>query len=216
MSVDNNISLSSCVNCGKGEEASGHLKKCGTCEMVKYCNAECQEAHCSQHKQECSVRAAELHDEALFKQPPPREDCPICFLLLPTLVSGRSYQACCGKFICIGCIHAITMTFGNDMCPFCRTPTPTSDEEMLIEMTRKRMEFNDATAIYNLGSHYAGGRYGLLQDMDNALELWHQAGELGFAGAYCNIGYAYSNGEGVERDMNKARYYYELAAMGGR
>jgi len=28
-------------------------------------------------------RAAELHDEALFKDPPTNEDCPICFLPMP-------------------------------------------------------------------------------------------------------------------------------------
>ena len=33
--------------------------------------------------------------------------------------------------------------------------------------------------------------------------------------AYCNIGYAYSHGEGVEVDMKKATHYYELAAMKG-
>jgi hypothetical protein len=34
-------------------------------------------------KKECKLRAAELHDEALFKDPPPKEDCPICFLPMP-------------------------------------------------------------------------------------------------------------------------------------
>jgi hypothetical protein len=28
-------------------------------------------------------RAAELRDEALFKDPPAKEDCPICFLPMP-------------------------------------------------------------------------------------------------------------------------------------
>ena len=47
------------------------------------------------------------------------------------------------------------------------------------------------------------------------LELWHRAGDLGHVEAYTNIGYAYSNGEGVEVDAEKATHYYELAAMGG-
>lgn len=47
------------------------------------------------------------HDKELFKQPPPQfEDCPICFLQLPTLVSGRTYYTCCGKVICSGCVYA--------------------------------------------------------------------------------------------------------------
>jgi hypothetical protein len=31
----------------------------------------------------CKQCAAELHDEAIFKEPPPKEDCPICFLPMP-------------------------------------------------------------------------------------------------------------------------------------
>jgi hypothetical protein len=35
-------------------------------------------------KKECKQRAAELHDKApLFNDPPPKEDCPICFLPMP-------------------------------------------------------------------------------------------------------------------------------------
>ena len=129
MNIDNNYI---CASCGKGEEESVSLKKCGACKMVKYCSGDCQKAHRSQHKNECRKRATELHDEALFKQPPQKEDCPICFLRLPTLVTGRKYNSCCGKIICSGCIHAITMTSGgNNMCPFCRTPIPASDEEII-------------------------------------------------------------------------------------
>jgi hypothetical protein len=29
---------------------------------------------------DCKLRAAVLRDEALFKDPPAKEDCPICFL----------------------------------------------------------------------------------------------------------------------------------------
>ena len=38
MSTDRNT-LSLCANCGKGEEESTSLKKCGACRMVKYCSA---------------------------------------------------------------------------------------------------------------------------------------------------------------------------------
>ena len=43
----------------------------------------------------------------------------------------------------------------------------------------------------------------------------HQAGKLGNSTAYYNIGNAYKNGEGLEVDKEKAKYYYELAAMKG-
>ena len=69
-------------------------------------------------------RAAELHDEKLFKQPPTKGDCDICMLPLPSLLTGRKYRSCCGKIICNGCIHAVQMRDGTGMCPFCRTPAP--------------------------------------------------------------------------------------------
>ena len=53
------------------------------------------------------------------------------------------------------------------------------------------------------------------QNHAKALELYHRAGEIGYADAYLNIGYAYQFGRGVEVDKKKAKYYYELAAMGG-
>ena len=77
--VDNNQPLS-CANCGKGEESAGDLKACTACNMVKYCNRDCQISHRPQHKKACKKRADELHDEEIFKQPPPNEDCPICML----------------------------------------------------------------------------------------------------------------------------------------
>ena len=123
MSTDINT-LSLCANCGKGEEESTSLKKCGACRMVKYCSAACQKAHRSQHKKECRKRAAELHNEALFTKPPPQleEDCPICFLRLPRLHAGSRFQGCCGKTICCGCYHAGAMVGADQLCPFCRAP----------------------------------------------------------------------------------------------
>ena len=75
-----------------------------------------------------------ISDEELFKQPPPKEDCPICLLPLPLLGSGSVYKSCCGKIICSGCRHApVKDNLGNEIieekCPFCRTPAPYSDEE---------------------------------------------------------------------------------------
>ena len=219
--VDGDI-LSICANCGKGEEESDKLKSCMACKMVKYCNRDCQIAHRPQHKKECKKRAAELHDEneKLFKQPPPlHEDCPICFLRLPTLHSGYRYQSCCGKVICSGCIHApIYDNQGNEVdnekCPFCRIPFHDSKEE-LLERLNKRMQTDDPIAIFNHGVSYRDGTCGFPQNNDKAFELWHRAAELGRSDAYANIGYAYDVGKGVEVDKKKAIHYYELAAIGG-
>ena len=207
--------LSKCANCGKEGD---NLNNCNKCDLAAYCNAACKKKHRTKHKNKCERRAAELaaklHDIELFKQPPPNEDCPICMLPLPTLVSGRKYKSCCGKMICSGCIHAVEKRDGVGLCPFCRTPAPTSEEE-INKRTNKRVEIGDAEAIRNLGCCYSDGSHGLPQNHAKALKLWHQAAELGSAEAYYNIGCAYHDGIGVERDEEKATHYSELAAMGG-
>ena len=160
-----------------------------------------------------------ISDEELFKQPPPLEDCPICFIRLPILDSGKNYNSCCGKMICCGCLHAPVYDdqgneVDNEKCPFCRTPWPTSDEEITERLTT-RMEANDANAMFNLGVMYYRGTNYYPQDYAKALELWRRAGELGHAGAYLGIGNAYDYGQGVKVDEKKANHYYELAAIKG-
>ena len=148
-------------------------------------------------------------DEDLFKLPPRREDCPICFLRMPSMWTGHNYRICCGKFICCGCIYADAIINGS-LCPFCRTPAPKTDEEA-IEFELKLIEKDDAHAIHNQGSRYADGEHGYPQDFSKALELWHRAGELGHAESYHNIACLYK----LERDMTKARHYWEKAALSG-
>ena len=61
------------------------LKACKLCMLVKYCNPKSQRKwkHWPKHKKPCKQCAAELHEEDLFKDPPAKEDCPICFLPMP-------------------------------------------------------------------------------------------------------------------------------------
>jgi len=168
----------------------------------------------------CLEDVEKVSDEELFKQPPPEYgDCPICFLRLPLLHSGSKYQICCGKMICSGCYYAPVYDdqgneVDNEKCPFCRTPSATTEEEA-NEREKKRMEVGDAHAIYNLGFDYKDGTCGYSQDYAKALECWHRAGELGFTQAYCCIGFAYDYGQGVKVDKKKANHYYELAAIKG-
>ena len=172
------MSSNTCANCGKGEEESRKLKSCAACKMVKYCSRDCQIAHRPQHKKECKKREAELHDEAHFKQPPQlKEDCPICFQRLPHFGKAKVYMACCGKYICDGCMHAVKMKADN-LRPFCRAAEPSSDEDMFKRYT-KRMELNDAIGICNLAGFYRDGNFGFPQNMDKAMELYNRAGELG-------------------------------------
>ena len=220
--MSSSIDVTTCATCGKEESGDINLKSCVACKLVKYCNRDCQIAHRPQHKKACKKRAAELYDEALFKDPPPREDCPICFLPLPIAADKQSFKSCCGKIICLGCIHAMAMEDIKkgkkkeeiDMCPFCRTLRPSSDEEG-IERLKRQMEKGNADAIYNFAVYYARGTNGMPQDWVKANELYLKAGEFGCSMAYHNLGNSYAIGRGVEVDNEKAKHYIELAAMMG-
>ena len=203
-----------CANCGKGEENCSKLQKCSACLSVKYCSRECQAAHRPQHKKECKKRAAELHDEKLFADPPPREECPICFQPLP-IGNQKTFESCCGKVICNGCIYAMSMSEeGADLCPFCRTERTNSNEE-IIKRLKKLMDKDNGEAFLTLGGCYADGELDLAQDYRKANELFLKGAQFGCAEAYYNLGLAHDNGTGVEVDGKKADYYYKLAAIGG-
>jgi len=157
-------------------------------------------------------RSTAVHsDEVLFKQPPQNEDCTICCIQLPALWSGSKYMSCCGKEICSGCQKRA----GGSICPFCRTPAPKTEEQIVTRNKKRMIEKDDAYAIHNMGSYYHDGSYGMQQNRAKALEYWHRSGELGYAGSYHNIGTYYDLGYGVGVDKKKATYYWELAAMLG-
>ena len=232
-----------CACCGK-EGNSDDMNTCNKCMVTKYCNASCKKKHKSKHKHDCAEhirralehkkaceeQAAKLHDEALFKQPPLDEECPICLLPLP--LGGGSYQACCGKRICCGCVHAAVKMKDGELksdgkgnylmvntdkapnCPFCRTAPPSSMKEQ-NERFKERMKLNDAMAFYNTACLYYHGDGGLPKSLKKSVELHLRAGELGCSASNYAVGLAYEKGRGVRRDMKKAVYYYELAAMKG-
>ena len=180
-------------------------------------------------------------DDPLFQDPPPKEDCPICMLPMP-VNSGvcdvhTSYQSCCGKIICCGCVQASKDELKRrnkerskkkkleDLCPFCRVPDTKSDKEE-VKRLKQRIKSNedDAEAFLRLGNGYnyelISERWGLKRDRDKAFELYSQAAKLGSVQAHDQIAKAYKNGfvpghDGTNWDMDNAQYHMELAAMGG-
>ena len=185
------------------------------------------------------LRAAELHDEALFQDPPAKEECPICFLPMPVglmccislppatitsipvfdfecanrdsvNVATEEYYECCGKSICKGCIYSFIQSGNNEKCPYCKAERINKTDEERIEELMKRVDVNDANAIYLLGSYYSHGHLGLQQDQEKALELWTQAAKLGSSQAHFHLGNVY---KGV--DLKKEKFHYDAAAMAG-
>uniref|UniRef100_A0A7S2Q118 MYND-type domain-containing protein n=1 Tax=Skeletonema marinoi TaxID=267567 RepID=A0A7S2Q118_9STRA len=199
-----------CAECGK---AGDDLKICSSCRSAKYCSRECQLKAWAGHKQECKKRSAE-HEEALFKTPPPRPDCPICFIPLPIDITQCQYQGCCSKHLCTGCIQAHWMISDELDCPFCRV-VATEDDKEYVKRIEKRAATNDAEAIQFLAGLYTDGKKGLKQDHVKAMQLYMKAGKLGSALAYRNVGAAFHDGRGVKKNAAKEKYYHELAAIGG-
>ena len=137
--------VSTCANCGKVGN-SDVMNTCNKCNMAKYCNAACKKKHRSKHKKACERRVAELYDEQLFKKPPPREECPICFIPLPIDASQMVFKSCCGKSICIGCVITMVMSEGKDICAFCRKPPALHSEKEVIERTKNLIDKGNAEA----------------------------------------------------------------------
>ena len=54
-----------------------------------------------------------------------------------------------------------------------------------------------------------------MRNSKRAMALWDEASKPGSVEAHNNLGYAYCNGDGVERDKTKALYHYQVAAIGG-
>ena len=228
--------MSKCAACGKGGD---NLKVCTSCEQVSYCNAKCRKAHRSKHKKECRQYTAEIRDrnalirarvdaiseklcsieitdEELFADPPPKEDCDICFIPMSGL--RTVYQPCCGKTLCNECMSAAQneINKGNmkRCCSFCRVPLPKTINEK-VERVKKRMALNDANAFYEISGWYYTGNCGLPQDLWKAFEMFNRGAELGSVGAHCLLANVYQNGEGVEKDEEKAEHHLMLAATGG-
>ena len=217
MAEDNTESdeIMCCAGCGVKENDDIKLKKCTACYLVRYCGVKCQKEHWSKHKRECKKRAAELRDEFLFKQPEGNHmgDCPICFLPLSFEKSKSSLMPCCSKLICKGCLY-VSMVREMEgtlekRCPFCRHPTPESDEEIKT-IFMKRVEANDPIAILQMGmKHEEEGDY------KGAFEYLSKAAELGNLDAHDHLGTKYLLGQGVEKDMKKSIFHLEKAAIGG-
>ena len=203
------------VSCGITVADGVKLKDCSACHLVKYCSVKCQRDHRPKHKKECKKRAAELHDEILFKQPESthRGDCPICCLPLPIDVKKSTLMSCCSKTICGGCDYANQKREHEGKiqrkCAFCRKAMPKTDEE-IIEQLMKRVEANDPLAMCQMGTKRCDEG-----DYMKAFEYWTRAAALGDVMAHYQLSCLYHVGHGVEKDEKKELHHMEKAAIGG-
>ena len=75
----------------------------------------------------------------------------------------------------------------------------------------KAIEMNNSNAMNNLADLYLQGK-GLVQNTNQAELLYVQAAELGNATSMRNLGFLYFKGIEVKQDMEKAYFWFNLAA----
>jgi TPR repeat protein len=123
----------------------------------------------------------------------------------------EEYYSCCGKAICGGCVDSFYKSGNEETCPFCNSERIGKTDEERVKELMKRVDINDASAMYALGSYYHHGEHGLQQDQERAKEVWTQAAKLGFSKAHYSLGNFYGEGG----NSKKAKVHYEAAAMAG-
>lgn len=171
-----------------------------------------------------SLKNDKVCDTDLFAPPPPRPECPICMLTMPLGSAVRLFMSCCGKVICCAC-HAEQVQVCKETnrknaslrrplkdltCAFCRDPAPSKTEAILSAMNRA--DNNDPIALHNLACRLFEGRDGFPKNELKALELFHQAAELGSMEACTAIAIHYGD---VAKDKGKKRIFLEIAARNG-
>lgn len=71
-------------------------------------------------------------------------------------------------------------------------------------------DIHQTTSMVNLGYIYKEKK-----EINKALELFERAGELGYYGGYQALGTSYLNGSGVEKDIAKAKTFFEKGSQLG-
>lgn len=213
ISSSSRVAHQCCSACGK---ESNHLKTCGGCNLVKYCDATCQMNHRPQHKDECKTIAAKLFDEVLFNTPIlPREECPVCFLP-HGFANDECYLPCCGKNLCAGCMYSLGVVGTSTLsCPFCRSIEfgTWRDGKSLLD---KKVKANDARSMHLVAYYHSVGENGYPFDPRKAIELWSKAASLGNMDAHYWLGNSYYTGDNnVVKSIKRGLHHWGQAAILG-
>mmetsp|Transcript_36280 Transcript_36280/g.61860 ORF Transcript_36280/g.61860 Transcript_36280/m.61860 type:complete len:298 (-) Transcript_36280:117-1010(-) len=161
--------------------------------------------------------AGEYHESVLFQSHENMQECPICMLPLPIEGDDVAFRACCGNYLCLGCLYRV-MLEGKGLkcpCPFCRSPPYTSNDEYM-KWLKRLTETNNPGAICQLASHYNEGSFDLGKDQGKAIRLWKKSGQMDsdYGRSYYNIASSYLRTK-IRGNVNRIIYYFEKAAIKG-
>ena len=88
----------------------------------------------------------------------------------------------------------------SSTCAFCRTKPPKSDEEELVQLS-KRVDLKDPYALVIMAFAYWHGRLGLPVDQAKCVALYREAAALGCPSAQFQLGAFYHGGSmGLEQN----------------
>lgn len=160
---------------------------------------------------------AEVADNDLYAPIPLKDDCPVCFHPLPIRNDESCYMYCCGKILCLGCIHSSRANGLKDVCAFCRQHFARDDDTANTRL-KNRMKHQDPRAFFQMAQQYLIGEVGVEQHAQKALDLLIKAAELGSVEAYAIIAEAYgiiAAKYQMEMGMGKTRRLLEVSAKKG-
>jgi TPR repeat protein len=189
--------------------------RCGGCQTVSYCNADCQRAHWKVHKKTCK-------DTATFK---------VALYLKNALAGVSAAQFNLGLAYASGV--GVTQNFSKavhwyrkaadagyvdaqfNLALLYRRGTGVKvDLAEAFRWTRAAAEAGFAMAQFNLGRFYLEGNV-VLKDLTKAVYWNRAAAEAGHAKAQCVLGECYFHGYGVTQDFSLARHWLQAAADQG-
>ncbi|EJK67891.1 hypothetical protein THAOC_11004 [Thalassiosira oceanica] len=148
--------------------------------------------------------------EELFREPPPPQECDICSLPMGCS-ANRSIE---GSAAISLCHYSNSTVHGSRCCPYCRQGY-TDVESEKKNVVRRAKAKKDPHSILLIASMRQYGINGFEQDEKKAFKELVESAELGSRDACCVIGHSYAEGSGVERNMNLAKYWYQIAAVRG-
>ena len=169
------------------------------------------------------------NDPDLWKPHSLPEDCPVCFVPLPTDVCTSVYLDCCSRTICNACNaendRALYITNRKRekkeqppmeaSCAFCRTPVPKNGETSTKRIL-DRVNNGDPRAMLHLSKLYKAGTDHLPKNESKSVELLQRAVDAGSIEAIGMLGLGLLSGEiGLAQDEKKGLEFILYAVRMG-
>ena len=232
------FSSRACANCGALDDPPDTtLSACARCHLVFYCSRPCQVQHWKQkpagHKQFCvtpeerrpaavqceedetnsTLGTKELDPSTEPASIPSRDDeCAICLEPLNASSAGCCTLPCSHVFHVL-CAEGLRSFGIAQVCPMCRAELPPGPGKLFEDGCR--LYFPLRQILERNGGSWSKLTAAQRRKMGEVLRDWKGAVDQGHAGAQCNLGAMYANGQGVPQNFKEALVWYRKAADQG-